>query len=327
MPDKNDFSRKTRETLAKRANQICSNPSCRKPTVGPHSDEDKNVDVGEAAHIRGARIGSKRYDPSMLPEERGSIVNGIWLCRKCAKLIDSDEKKYTVDLLYEWKRKHEAQILQDIEGYEARKNVPARQLQLFENESAAAYQIVADRPRYWEHLLTIELLRSKRGKIDRSFRELDRGTLFRPAKTLTDKYQMKAWLSDKIGDFIRLLRYLETVLKEDMVSAMGSRTIPGDPGEILYAVNKFMDACAWLLNWEIDLHFTNFPQKYEPIRNMMRGWTKQTFLDVNKFPEEIAKMLDSINAFEKNYTVTLIVGPPKDVDNIFPLFYQIWQDE
>lgn len=106
----NDFSAKTRNTLAKRANQVCSNPNCQLPTSGPHSDVQKAVDIGEAAHIRGARPGAKRYDRNMTPAERSSIVNGIWLCRKCAKLIDSDEIKYTVGLLHQWKAQHEVEI-------------------------------------------------------------------------------------------------------------------------------------------------------------------------------------------------------------------------
>jgi hypothetical protein len=32
------------------------------------------------------------------------IDNGIWLCQKCAKLIDDDETHYTSDLLRQWKK-------------------------------------------------------------------------------------------------------------------------------------------------------------------------------------------------------------------------------
>ena len=39
----------------------------------------------------------------MTPEERSSIENGIWLCRSCARLIDSDERVYSVELLRMWK--------------------------------------------------------------------------------------------------------------------------------------------------------------------------------------------------------------------------------
>ena len=44
----------------------------------------------------------------MTPEQRSSIENGIWLCQTCSKIIDSDEKKYTVEVLKDWKSKAES---------------------------------------------------------------------------------------------------------------------------------------------------------------------------------------------------------------------------
>jgi len=109
--DPNEFLQKTKETLAKRAGQQCSNPGCRQSTSGPHAQDSRAVNIGEAAHIRGARPRSARYDPSMTPEQRRDISNGIWLCRTCAKLVDSDSSTYTVELLLAWKRHHEQSVL------------------------------------------------------------------------------------------------------------------------------------------------------------------------------------------------------------------------
>jgi hypothetical protein len=102
-----DFSEGTKGTLAKRAAQICSNPECRRPTSGPHSDETKAINLGEAAHIRAARPGQARYDANMTDEQRQAISNGIWLCKECARRIDVDEAKYPISLLAEWKKEHE----------------------------------------------------------------------------------------------------------------------------------------------------------------------------------------------------------------------------
>ena len=62
------------------------------------------VNVGEAAHITAAAPGGPRYDASLSSAERRSYWNGIWLCRNHAKLVDSDDKHFTVDLLRDWKR-------------------------------------------------------------------------------------------------------------------------------------------------------------------------------------------------------------------------------
>ena len=105
-----DFIQKTKEILAKRAGQICSNPECRNPTSGPHSEDDKAINLGEAAHIRAARRSQARFDQNMTDHERSNIRNGIWLCRKCARKIDLDERKYTVEVLHVWKKEHENYI-------------------------------------------------------------------------------------------------------------------------------------------------------------------------------------------------------------------------
>jgi hypothetical protein len=38
------------------------------------------------------------------------------MCQNCAKLIDSDEKRYTVDLLREWKKFSEEAALSKLEN-------------------------------------------------------------------------------------------------------------------------------------------------------------------------------------------------------------------
>ena len=82
---------------------MCSNPECEKMTVGPNSNKNKSTSIGVAAHIKAAAPGGKRYDPNMTSAERSDISNGIWLCQSCSKLIDTDEEKYTVELLRSWK--------------------------------------------------------------------------------------------------------------------------------------------------------------------------------------------------------------------------------
>lgn len=101
--NRDDFPIKVKQLLAERVGLSCSNPGCKCPTSGPHSDVNKRISVGEAAHIKAAAAGGPRYDPNMTDEERRSVINGIWLCNKCHTIIDSDETRYTVDILNKWK--------------------------------------------------------------------------------------------------------------------------------------------------------------------------------------------------------------------------------
>src|SRR6267154_2974894 len=104
-----DFSDRVRKALADRVGHLCSNPECRALTSGPQEDPAKAVNVGVAAHITAASAGGPRYDSDLLPEERSASSNGIWLCQNCAKLIDNDVTRFTVDLLKKWKADAEAE--------------------------------------------------------------------------------------------------------------------------------------------------------------------------------------------------------------------------
>jgi hypothetical protein len=116
MDQRDNFSQKIKETLAKRVGTLCSNTQCSVPTYGPNENPDKSTNKGVAAHIKAAAPGGPRYDNNMSPSERSSIDNSIWLCESCAKLIDTDEKKYTVEILQTWKNKAEDRAKKSLEN-------------------------------------------------------------------------------------------------------------------------------------------------------------------------------------------------------------------
>jgi hypothetical protein len=112
---RDDFDERTKSILARRVGFRCSNPKCRKPTSGPQVDPAEAINIGVAAHIAAASSGGKRYDSNQSPEQRRSGDNGIWLCQSCSKLIDNDEKRYTVELLESWKSQAETLALREIQ--------------------------------------------------------------------------------------------------------------------------------------------------------------------------------------------------------------------
>ena len=103
---RDDFTLKTKIQLAKRVGYHCSYPGCGSLTIGPSYESEQSVSsVGIACHISAASAGkgSRRYNPSMTPEERKRISNGIWMCEKHGKLIDTDENRFSIGLLKIWK--------------------------------------------------------------------------------------------------------------------------------------------------------------------------------------------------------------------------------
>lgn len=106
-PKENDFRKKIKDQLGKRVAYRCSNPDCRKPTIGPKSNSDDAVSTGKAAHICAASPGGARFDVNMASEQIRAFDNGIWLCATHADEIDLNYTKYPVELLKDWKNKAE----------------------------------------------------------------------------------------------------------------------------------------------------------------------------------------------------------------------------
>ena len=100
---RDNFTKATRDQIGKQAGWHCSRPGCRRLTVGSNSAGDGEINIGVAAHICAAARGGPRYDPDMSSEERKSVSNGIWLCETHARLVDSNDPMFTVELLHEWK--------------------------------------------------------------------------------------------------------------------------------------------------------------------------------------------------------------------------------
>lgn len=113
---RDDFSDKIKNNLAKRAAYICSKIDCRRLTIAPSLNDESSLQyIGCAAHITAASKGGPRYDKNITPKERGSIENGIYLCRSCADMIDKNGGiDFPKEILIQWKKDHEFWIKENL---------------------------------------------------------------------------------------------------------------------------------------------------------------------------------------------------------------------
>ena len=126
MHARDEFTQRVKVVLFMRVAGFCSNLLCRPPTSGPGDDPDEVTNIGVAAHITAAAPGGPRYDVLLTEEERRSVTNGIWLCQSCSKLIDSDQARFTVSVLKEWKTDAETRALAFIRGAPGPSQLPKR---------------------------------------------------------------------------------------------------------------------------------------------------------------------------------------------------------
>lgn len=114
---RHNFSKSTVSKLAERSAFICSNPSCRRLTIGPSTSSTNSLKTGVAAHICAASPLGPRYDMSQSESDRKSINNGIWLCATCSTLIDKNNgSDYSAPKLRKWKKDHENLVSSCLEG-------------------------------------------------------------------------------------------------------------------------------------------------------------------------------------------------------------------
>lgn len=99
-----EFSEADIRHVANEVLLLCSKPDCRRPCFGPTTDPERLTNVGTAAHIAAASNKGPRARPDLLPEQRRSPKNAIWLCRDHGKLVDDDENAFRIEDLEGWKR-------------------------------------------------------------------------------------------------------------------------------------------------------------------------------------------------------------------------------
>jgi hypothetical protein len=105
-----EFPATISKALAERVGYRCSFPECDAPTIGPSAESaTSTARTGMACHIYVAADGpaARRIGHNKSIDELRSIENGIWMCYRHGKLIDTDECSFTPQLLMDWRRLQE----------------------------------------------------------------------------------------------------------------------------------------------------------------------------------------------------------------------------
>lgn len=268
---KPDFSKATVEVLAKRAGYSCSNPDCRVRTVGPNTDPNKATNLGEAAHIFGAREKAKRYNSAMTDTARASITNGIWLCRNCHKLIDSDEQRFSTELIFVWREQHETYIQSELGNKTDRIYLEQQNalLDQFESYPPIIKRIVIDKPDCWEFMLSAELMRHLNKGHFRKLSDLRKGIYIRPMAHVNSDDAFN-WVQSRVAEMSRMIEPMVSIVSS-LNSSWGESGEPGDANEIHHVTERISEYLEQIIIFEESLYFTVLPDEYEGANNLLKN--------------------------------------------------------
>lgn len=270
--DSERFKQAVVEAIAKRAGYVCTNPDCGALTTGPAETAGAAVNLGEAAHIFGARPGSARYSNSMSDAERSDITNAIWLCRNCHKRVDTDSAQFTSELLFEWKREHERAMVFRLgkPGAIMRQRVTDQKIEKFKRYSYLAQQIIVDQPLGWELKLTAELIRNGLEPTKFRWESLKKGLYIRPVTQVPSDEVVK-WLEIRFFIIIRVVAALERLVSDELMAAWGPLGAPGSETQICRVCDLIAEACEHVLAWEEVVHFAVVPIPFERAKELLCG--------------------------------------------------------
>ena len=267
-----DFGKQVIEVLAKRAALMCSNVECQAITSGPADDPQKSVNIGEAAHIYGAKEGAARFREDMTDAARAEITNGIWLCRNCHKLVDADPKRFPAELLFQWRAAHERHVISKLGTTNdlLRLDIELRDVDKFLEDSPLAAQIVRDRPPGWEYRLTSELLKSYLKANLRNWSDLRNG-LYSKATIMIESGRALTWFGAKVQESGRLVDALGLLYSRELQKAWGMPGEPGDPLEIRHVCRLIRSAVDEILKWEESVRFIAAEEPYTKLSDSLSG--------------------------------------------------------
>ncbi|OJW72066.1 MAG: hypothetical protein BGO68_00815 [Candidatus Amoebophilus sp. 36-38] len=103
------ISSKIKRLLLAGSGGFCQNPECN-TSLFLLSKNEKVDEIEELAHIVGKNTKSPRGKNNLSLRKRNEYGNIIVLCPNCHTKIDKSPELFTVDLLKEWKNKHEEKI-------------------------------------------------------------------------------------------------------------------------------------------------------------------------------------------------------------------------
>ena len=107
---------KTRRVLDIRSLNQCAYPDCTNTLVEPGIGRSEPTVTGDVCHIHAVSPGGPRWKEGLTKKELNSPANLIFLCKHHHGIVDGQHEYYTAEMLWKWKREHEARETRNLSG-------------------------------------------------------------------------------------------------------------------------------------------------------------------------------------------------------------------
>ena len=182
------------------------------------------------------------------------------------------------------------------------------------NESDEAKRIALEKPRYWQLLLSAELLKKRLVEINRGYYELENNLIYQKSKKY-DYKEYNKYLETCMHDISRLANVFKLTFETELLKSLND---PGNVYEIKFVIDKMTSLCKEFLAWEFELQSLLPPKEAENLKESMKGWTKVCIDEINKYPDLIKSILEPQN-IDKGIDIRLKFGNNPNIEKILSL--------
>jgi len=169
--------------------------------------------------------------------------------------------------------------------------------------------LIRQKPPMWEYHLTTELLLAGLRPIHQSLDDLQSGRVFVARKAVTE-HEFLQFSATKANEYATLADEATRLFNEEVMAAWGPSGVPADADAIICAVNKILQHCGQLYEWERALRAIIPPSEYTQIHQAMQGWAVSIFKAVEEPPETMRRLLANPGLKGQHVIAVTIPKPP-----------------
>ncbi len=193
---------------------------------------------------------------------------------------------------------------------EVLKEISMISLDGFHEESLEVKRLVIEKPKYWEFLLTLEVIKPKVESLKVKINELESDLHFSDPKLmkLTDFLD---WMQEKSNYFLQLVDLFSRHY-QSMKSAWGETGKPGNEVMIRKVVVKMVECCLKALDMDKEIKGLILPKEIEDLKDFSGGWSKSITGCLIEFYEKLIYYFTSdFNPEESALDFKLTMAPPE----------------